>query len=290
MTTTNLSPNVPDPDHPSSTVSHEVERLPPEILGEIVKVSALSSLRQASILARVCNAFHSWTQPILLRTSFHFANQSWPLKSLQLSWFQQNGSHIRNLLWGAQTSSIDLLASILEHCPNLENLAVWVYAPTSNLPLIRPALSKLRLRELSINLLILFSTDSLGQEQAKDPMFRHITHLDVIIHKRNFLEWRQLVGLAYIPSLTHVALHKATPTAGDGVLEHCKNLQVLVVLELRPAAGPHESSAEVMAKKLVEYTPEPHARSTYDWEAGAMGKTDFWIEAEEEIANRSQRK
>ena len=66
MTTTNLSPNVPAPDHPSSTVSHDVERLPPEILGEIVKVSALSSLRQASILARVCNAFHSWCGPLVI--------------------------------------------------------------------------------------------------------------------------------------------------------------------------------------------------------------------------------
>ncbi len=215
------------------------------------------------------------TRPVLLRTAFHFSNRCWPLKSPELPWFQQNGSYLSNLFWGAQASSIDLLASILDHCPNLENLAVWVHIPTSNLPLIRPTLSKLRLRQLSINPFALFSTDCLGQEQAKDPMFSHITHLHVIAHKLKFLEWRQISGLAYMPSLTHISLPQSKPMVVDGLLENCKRLQVLAVLSMQPIPGSHKSSAELMAKKLVEYNGESHALTMYAWEAGAMGKPDF---------------
>ncbi|TFK65808.1 hypothetical protein BDN72DRAFT_900381 [Pluteus cervinus] len=280
MTSADTSSDAPGPDQISSTKDEvDLGQLPPEIWKEIVEFSALSSLKQAYILTRVSKTFCTWTQPILRRTALHYNDLcGWPLKTPNLSWFRQNGSYLRNLLWGIG-GKMDLLASILGHCPVLENLGVWVYVPRSKVHLIRPALSKLRLRELSINPFALFSTDEFGPELAKDPMFTHITHFHAIFEAAA-PEWRQLTGLAYIPSLTHIALHLAARSAVYGVHEHCKQMQVLIVL--RGVTG-DDPLSEPIAEKLVV----PPLRTIQDWEAGAMGKRDFWRAAEEELAKRN---
>ncbi|TFK65810.1 hypothetical protein BDN72DRAFT_845119 [Pluteus cervinus] len=255
-----------------------LEPLPFDILREIVEISARSCLAQAAILAQVCKIFSDWVEPILLRIVNHYEDRSgWPLKSPSLSWFQRNGSYVIHLLWGID-ERMDLLASILEHCPALENLGVWVYAPTSKVHTIRPALSKLRLRQLSIDIFALFSTETFGLEEASDPMFNHITHLHAI--SQSPVDWREVVGLAHLPSLTHVALHTATMDAAEGVHDHCKSLEILVVIDLYPRFSPRLDLFE----KLVQI----HLSDLYDWpwEGFAMGKPDFWNTAEGEVASR----
>ncbi|TFK65812.1 hypothetical protein BDN72DRAFT_845122 [Pluteus cervinus] len=250
--------------------------LPPEIWREIVTISATTSFQQATRLALVSPSFRNWVKPVLCRTAMHYRGhegREWPSPAPRLEWFEQNGPNLRNLMWG-HDDQMDLLASILEHCPALENLAVWVHAPSSNIPLVRPALSKLRLRQLSINLFVLLGVTQFGVEQATDPMFQCLTHLHVINHSSP-LDWWHIEGLANIPTVTHVALQStAKESAIKGVLENCKSLKVLV--------GVGCSSYGEADPKYVDLP----TRSLDEWEAGALGGEDRFREAEIEVAKR----
>ncbi|TFK65807.1 hypothetical protein BDN72DRAFT_845117 [Pluteus cervinus] len=259
--------------------------LPPEIWREIVEISSLSSLSQAAKLTQVSKSFQIWITPILLRTAVHYSEyKGWPRKRPSLSWFQQNGTHLRNLLWGIG-SQMGLLVQILEECPALENLAVWVYIPshdTGNVHLLRPVLSKLRLRQLSINPFALFSTDIFGPEHAKDPMFTSITYFHII---SDIIEWRDITGLAHIPTITHLAFqYHATRDAVCGALEHCKSLKVLIVLRISHDSPPKSEFPpnETIDERFVIIS----LRTILEWEDSAMGKKGCWDFAEEEISNR----
>ncbi|TFK64842.1 hypothetical protein BDN72DRAFT_846251 [Pluteus cervinus] len=266
------------------------ESLPPEIWEVIVKFSAFSSLRQAATLARVCRAFKLWAHPILHRVlSYYEESGGWPGKRPEMHYLRENGCHIRSLLWGVG-SDLALLASVLEHCPQLENLAVWIYVSGFDLPSIRPALSRLRLRELSINPFALFNHERFTAVEARDPMFSTITHFDVI-NAHGILEWENLEGLANISNLTHVSLqYSVTQRAKNGILQHCKNLQTLIVMQ--PMAFDWGLGSSIV--ELVPPDPpsddirlvRPPVRRVREWEMGAVGQPDSWQLADEVIADR----
>ncbi|TFK64851.1 hypothetical protein BDN72DRAFT_251517 [Pluteus cervinus] len=159
---------------------HEI--LPFELWSEIVEIAASFSLHQAATLALVSQAFSDWVQPFLYGTVVYYKKgDGWPLEVARLDWFQARGKHLRNLMWGElQDEQIRLLVSILEICTTIENLAVWGNVHNTDISVLRPALSNLRLRELSINPFALFVNKRFSETEAQDPMFQYVTHLDVV--------------------------------------------------------------------------------------------------------------
>ncbi|TFK65260.1 hypothetical protein BDN72DRAFT_845791, partial [Pluteus cervinus] len=143
-----------------------------------------------------------------------------------LSWFETNGKYVRNILWGVDVAK---LPPVLERCPHLDNLAVWLYASDNNLTVLLPALSTLRLRRISIELKTLFSGSHFQTEQGKHPMFRHITHLDII---QACTMWSHIEGVAQLPCLTHLSLSRRSDNSGAvfGALEQCKQLKILALV------------------------------------------------------------
>ncbi|TFK65797.1 hypothetical protein BDN72DRAFT_880700 [Pluteus cervinus] len=268
-------------------MSYEV--LPYEIWRQIVDITGGSSVRDAATLALVSRDFEDWVQPFLYATIVYYKEGTgWPLKVYSLGWFAVKGAHLRNLLWG-EGLQMDLLCSILEICTRLENLAVWVYVHETNISVLRPVLSKLSLRQLSINLFSLFGTKKFGAVEAQDPMFRSITHLDVI-NDEDHLNWDDLIGLQHLPRLTHLGLqYRVNPNATDGILKHCKDVEVVVVVQLSGmnqwdhTQDPDTSPGEIpQDARLLK----PPLRTVEEWKAGAIGEMDIWQKAEEVIARR----
>ncbi|TFK65798.1 hypothetical protein BDN72DRAFT_900372 [Pluteus cervinus] len=256
-------------------MDHEV--LPYEIWSEIVIFAASFSMKQAATLTLVSHAFYDCVQPILYRTFIYYSQESgWPLQSASLDWFQAKGTHIRTLFWG-EGQQIGLLSSILEVCTGLESLSVWVYVLNTDIDIsaLRPSLSKLQLRHLSINVFCLLGINRFGPSEAQDPIFQSITHLD-IINKEGPLDWEALMGLKHLPRLTHVCLqYNINPNAIDGVLRYCENVQVVIVVQPFPGEFPSDH-------RLVMHD----LRTTGEWRESTFGEEDVWQRAEDIIAER----
>jgi hypothetical protein len=126
-----------------------------------------------------------------------------------------------------------------------------------------------------------------GSRDAVDfshPLFLSITHLDVFV---DLADAAMYTRLATIPALTHLCLNGVI--AWDifrGLLADCSTLKLLVNVWNHQLASP--------AEKFANATPFVDARfvvATFmdywaDWEAGAEGREDFWVAAEEFVARK----
>ncbi|TFK64823.1 hypothetical protein BDN72DRAFT_962945 [Pluteus cervinus] len=270
------------------------DKLPLELWREITEISASFSLHQAATLALVSRTSFDWVQPFLYRTVVYYdEGKGWPLKVASLEWFQVKGCHLRNLMWGELgREHLQLLVSILELCAAIENLAVWGNIQGTDISVLRPALSKLRLRELSINPFALFVTKQFRETEAQDPIFRHITHFHVINAQRQLLDWEDLMGLMHLPHVAYVGLpSQVNPNAIDGILQHCKHVEVLVVMQrIRMRVWDHDQepdapSGGIPSDPRVLYIP---LLIVDEWKKSALGAKSIWQKSEEVIAKRKR--
>ncbi|TFK65813.1 hypothetical protein BDN72DRAFT_179025 [Pluteus cervinus] len=268
--------------------------IPAEVLRDVIELSAYSSYRQAATLARVCQAFSEWVRPVLFRVfKWYSYHNNFPQPSpLDVAWFQANGKYIRHMLWG---QDLDLLVDCLELCPNIVDLAIWVDTDTNNIAPLFPAFSKLRLHRLSIRLPALYPSEEFTVEHAQQPVFSHLTHLDVV---HSTAAWNEIAGIAKLPSLTHLALSdRIAINVVETAVKNCKNLQVVVLASLCMSVDAYnedltgESTIEAPWNSYGFDDPRVVAfecEFVGDWELAATGKRDMWAKAEEIVASRTR--
>jgi hypothetical protein len=187
---------------------------------------------------------------------------------------------VRHLfLDGSSEFSEEEAEILLRLCQNLVTFAATgVFSRPRQLPI----LAGMHVRRLSGCLNKLF-----GSRDAVDfghPLFLSITHLDVFV---DLADAAMYTRLAAIPALTHLCLNGVI--AWDifhGLLADCSTLKLLVNVWNHQSASP--------AEKFADATPFVDARfvvATFmdywaDWEAGAEGRKDFWVAAEEFVARK----
>ncbi|TFK66879.1 hypothetical protein BDN72DRAFT_126571 [Pluteus cervinus] len=269
--------------------------LPFELVQEILVISAQTSLKQAAILARVSHHIYDLIKPILLCTCVYWdEDRSWP-GEFDSKRIQSNGKYVRNLLWGNDRSNWNLL-TILESCPNLTNIAIWLDASDNDLLLFQEPLSRLRPYRLSIDFSDLFG-GLFQANHAQLPMFVHLTHLEMA---SKCGDWESIEGITYLPSLTHLSLPGEADLTATSVirdaLERCKYLSILVLfvsLEAKWISLGEVAMEEPLPSEIQDLS-DPRLvaiRCAYlrEWEVGCSGGRDMWTLAEEIIEKRTQK-
>ncbi|KAJ6598161.1 hypothetical protein DFH09DRAFT_1271973, partial [Mycena vulgaris] len=241
---------------------------PPEIEREIFEVAARLYPKMAPVLLRVAHRVLVWIELILYETlisagrhsSFQLALQSKPA-----SFFTKN---VRNML-----VTTDRDADLLPICSSVIDLAI---VSTNSVFKIRPHLTAMklqrlcaRLRDYSGAMIIDFTL----------PHFSSITHLDT-----RFTGDIPLAGLSWLPALTHLRLSETESNALHQILAHCRQLQVLVLIQLPlMSLAPICDELSIADPRFVLMNMIGWAK---DWEVGTQGGKDEWARAELFIAKK----
>ncbi|TFK66909.1 hypothetical protein BDN72DRAFT_961433 [Pluteus cervinus] len=265
--------------------------LVPELIREIIEIAVGTDLGYAAKFALVSRDFYEWAHPILCRTLMYYATSEtkhWPVPLHELpQWLELNGKHVRSMMWGIDTTN---LPSLLEQCPGLTNLALWVNTSSNDITTLLPILSTLHLSRLSIDLWELFDRKSFSELEARHAAFRAVTHLDVV---HRITEWEDLQGITALPCLTHLCFPRRTMDSPyssviRSALEECKHLKVLAI-----ASGSSFPSGNPIRVAQTNFVLDGDPRLVAfdceyvgDWECGAIGKKDIWALADEIVEQR----
>jgi len=109
--------------------------------------------------------------------------------------------------------------TILSHCPNLQDFALWLQ-PIKH---VLPTVEKLPLKRLSADLRYLIPNDYLSS------MFASLTHLDII--KFDGHTWKEWEVLSKLPHLTHLIIGiLVDPDIFLNLLLHISRLRILIFM------------------------------------------------------------
>lgn len=193
--------------------------------------------------------------------------------------------HVRHLSF-TWSDDIEEVRQILDMCSDLVAVNVYFGNPSNAL---LPALAAMPLQRLGVSLRKLFGppsrSASIGVVDFSHPLFSHITHLALFdyVALHDWLEWS---GLSQIPHLSHLSFNQNySARIFDGVLESCRALKVLAVIDRNATKLPGYLVAEnfVRDPRFVLLAPSP---SRDDWAEGVLGGEDCWVIAEEFIKKR----
>lgn len=183
------------------------------------------------------------------------------------------GHLVQNVLLQKRTSTE--IASVLECCPNVSNLALWIIQGTCTH--LIPIIEKMPLRKFS------FDPSYFFENYASDlsipfnqPIFLRLTHLEIINATSSWSKWRQL---ALLPNLTHLAVAgMVNQQLINHVLEECKALELFIMFYLTMGflvgelTFPQQDDRVVLLKSVEDHLDH--------WEKGARGEEDFWMTAQ----------
>ncbi|TFK61655.1 hypothetical protein BDN72DRAFT_965046 [Pluteus cervinus] len=267
--------------------SDEAPDLPFELIQEIFTISAWSSSKQAAILARVSSDIYHLIKPILFRTFVYWNDDkhTWP-GQFDPGWLVSYGKYASNLLFSDE-ASMESLPLILESCPNLTNIALWLEVSKDYVP----SLLTLRPHQLSIYLIEFFG-GRFQETHAKLPMFTNLTHLD-LAGMGDYAGWYYMEGVQYLPRLTHLSLSLEwglEPSIVRNVLQHCKLLAILVLFEETDKTD--EIVTKTPLQPEIQDIGDPRVVSfkcayLKEWELGSQGGRNMWVLAEEVVKRRS---
>ncbi|KAJ7106426.1 hypothetical protein C8R43DRAFT_210367 [Mycena crocata] len=182
-------------------------------------------------------------------------------------------THVRHV-WLNGVNSTDA-AEILSVCCGTTNLAFF------NIPwnfTLVPILGTLPLQRLYVDQAQICPL--LLRADPAHGMFQRITHLEVAL-SRTHLDWESWVALARMPRLTHLACRNGWPSSPmrRGVLEKCTGLKVMAAVYASGLQGERgvcqriaREDARCMTVLVSDYMD--------DWECGAQGGRDYWMEAD----------
>ncbi|KAF8965560.1 hypothetical protein BDZ97DRAFT_1757117 [Flammula alnicola] len=265
---------------PQDTASNELCILPGELEREIFELAASESLQIAARLTLVARRVREWIEPSLYRIfranrrgrvfpPFCLGTQN---STLDMPRLMRYGQHIRHVV--LREHSARSVRKILDRCPNVENLALWI-VDGSCAPLV-PVLEALPLKRLSVDALdfLLFH----GEEMVDVPITLNITHLDI----NNFgyldvTEWEQITSL---PELTHLFFN-GCPRGEllENLLHKCVKLELLVLFipwgERISSPFQHgHGQPKIRDKRLVKVSSIVEYEK--QWELGTLRGGDFW--------------
>ncbi|TFK66893.1 hypothetical protein BDN72DRAFT_126805 [Pluteus cervinus] len=274
--------------------------LPFELVQEILKFSAWSSSKQAAILARVSHHTYTLIEPILFRTLVYWDEEIyWPYQ-VDPEWLKRNGRHARNLLF-CDDSSLDV-DLVLESCPNLINIAIWLDSSQIHYPSFLEPLSQLRPRQLSIDLHSLFA-GPFEEKHARLSVFLHLTHLEIMSFSDSE-DWSYMEGIQHLPKLTHLSLPRdresitVTASIVQNALTHCSRLAIIVLFS---EASSSTKIGDDTGGVVVEASLPPTIQDIGDprivslachgfleeLSVGSQGGRNMWTVAEEIVEKRT---
>ncbi|KAJ7183010.1 hypothetical protein C8R43DRAFT_1229218 [Mycena crocata] len=217
-----------------------------------------------------------WLEPLLYQTMVMldkqaviegYPNPSWEHVGSKSSLLE--GS-VRHLSMGRHVP-LETAKSVLAGYSEIEDL--WI--PNDDMSPSLLVISSLRLKRLYCY------CEELFPERPVDfthPLFSQITHLELFGGK----EIDNCRGLVLIPHLTHLSFNSSSFLPLFPVLlDTCKLLQVLVILERRssaPGMGDFPDNPRFVSMACNRYVE--------DWQIGARTGIDYWTRAEEVIAKR----
>lgn len=183
---------------------------------------------------------------------------------------QAFGHHVQNVL--LQKRSATEIASVLECCPNVHNLALWIIQGTCSH--LIPILEKMPLRKFSFDPSYFFENYAADLSiPFNQPIFLNLTHLEIINATSSWSKWKQL---ALLPKLTHLAVAgMVNQQLIDHVLEGCTALELFIMFYLTMGflvgelTFPQKDDRVVLLKSVEDHLDH--------WEKGARGEEDFWI-------------
>ncbi|TFK58303.1 hypothetical protein BDN72DRAFT_851792, partial [Pluteus cervinus] len=241
-------------------------------------------------------------EPILFRTLVYWDEEVyWPCQVDQ-HWLKLNGRHARNLLFcDNDASSLDV-ALVLESCPDLINIAIWLDSSQIHYPSFLEPLTQLCPRQLSIDLHSLFG-GPFEEKHARLPMFLHLTHLEVM-STLDSEDWSYMEGIQHLPKLTHFSLPRdresviVTALIVQNALTHCSRLEIIVLFSEASSSTKNGDDTEGV---VVEASFPPTIQDIGDprivslachdfleeWSVGSQGGRNMWTVAEEIVEKRT---
>ncbi|KAJ7255568.1 hypothetical protein C8J57DRAFT_1236018 [Mycena rebaudengoi] len=143
---------------------------------------------------------------------------------------------------------------------------------------ILPALEKMQLRQLTVELQVLLRGDS-AIDPAR-PLFRALTYLHLLGRPKglNFEE---------LPALTHLCLSdSASLGLVSSTLANCSRLRVLVTMFRSPLLGIYDQIQLQIDDPCLVLMSLSFEECMEDWKLGVKGGRDFWFHAEKFVASR----
>jgi len=173
---------------------------------------------------------------------------------------------------------IDEVVKILEICPNVHDLAVWLIDRNSTK--LMDVISTLPIKRLSVNLCILGCT-GFDDDRFDTTIFQRLphtlTHLDAVNITEPF--WvNECSGFAVLPNLTHLAVSgRTSQNIVEPILLACPSLKLFIKFGDFHFFSPEPSWVE--DPRLVSL-PSPFP-SIDHWCRGARTGVDFWTKGEQ---------
>ncbi|KAJ7863381.1 hypothetical protein B0H13DRAFT_2070556 [Mycena leptocephala] len=269
--------------------------LPRELEREIFEIAAFSNRSSIPKLLLIARRVKIWIEPILynvfvidkLNTEDSLsADQCNNILNSKPPSFVRDHVHHLAMVY----SDHDPTLSILSKCSGAADLLFFSDYDLRGHPTFLSSLAAMSLRRLSV-----YQTFSFDSFNSGDSILGLITHLH--IHSHDFTDPnKSSLQLGRLPRLTHFSVRRleAGPFLQDpnyqrrffdGVLIHCKSLEVLVVI--------HSDWYDWERFRLNHHYFDKDPRSVIvtvpdmdDWENGATGGEDHWIKAERFIQKR----
>lgn len=193
---------------------------------------------------------------------------------LDIPRIQKFGPNVHHII--LQRRRAEEIEKILECCPNVRNLALWIIGGSCKQLITILNKNMVYLKRLSIDPSYFFENYALDFSIPFDqPMFHRLSHLEIINATSSWSKWRQL---ALLPCLTHLALAGVVNQQFiNHVLAESEELQIFVVFYthlgfLGEVMNPQKDVRVVLLQSVADHLDH--------WERGARGKEDFWIVAE----------
>ncbi|KAJ6480418.1 hypothetical protein C8R45DRAFT_1155492 [Mycena sanguinolenta] len=268
--------------------SPETLALPMDLEREIFELAAFLYPECMLTLVLVAQRVRIWIQPMLFRTlSIHDGTPTGfsrlPLSTVaKLVKFHPSAlDYTRNVCFNVHIPGV--AADLIYRCERIVNLAfigrIEIQYP--EIILEDHPLERLSFALTAFKDLFPFPDPFDGS----NPLFSHITHLDILDLRID--GWRTWSGLAQMPKLTHLASFQAAMSASvvQGVLKHCKRLEVLVFVYNSQAQleGAHASAQLTDDPRFVMLVVDDRL---VDWEVGARGGEDHWAVANALVKKR----
>ena len=198
------------------------------------------------------------------------------------------GPHVRHILLQNRTSGE--IRSVLDYCPNVQSLSLWIIQHGQCQETLLPALEDFArrrvLKSLSFDPSQFFQMfDDVVPIPFAQLAFSSLTHLEIINATSSWEKWAQIADL---PHLTHLAMSAWRNWTGFilMVLKECKFLQLFILFETDGFYNNDTMTHDVAAgleswreDQRVVILP-PVMDHFNDWEIGARGGRDFWDTAE----------
>ncbi|KAF9526865.1 hypothetical protein CPB83DRAFT_857112 [Crepidotus variabilis] len=220
-------------------------RFPPELEQEICLQTyflCTTTKKPRSVhLMLVARRFHDWVAKHKYCTLQQLSHEHNIFEKLvPASSGKYYGPFVKHLMMGGAQDK-DQLETLLRHCPNVVDLAIWSPHDTSLfVELLATESRSVRLRSISTN----FS--SLSEDDIVGPAFSKVSHLDVTnMGGKELARWTILTRL---PELTHLIINEeVTPEVIRCLLKGCQHLQILVL-----ARSPgYDLGTEIRDRRLV---------------------------------------